>query len=128
MLLLALIEAHDGTGDLAHQIAAVVGRIQIQFQRQLAEQIQRRSRGPVQIEDLIQVGIERGAEGTSGSGFARADFAGEQAGAEGRLFETEESFQHDRYSSSFPSSFFCLSSSTKLMPVGSGSGEAAGLT
>jgi hypothetical protein len=53
VLLLALIEAHDGLGDLAHQIAAVVGRLQIQFLRQLAEQIQRRSRGPVQIEDLI---------------------------------------------------------------------------
>ena len=47
VLLLALIEAHDGVGDLAHQIAAVVGRLQIQFQRQLAEQIQRRARGPV---------------------------------------------------------------------------------
>ena len=32
MLLLALVEMHDGLGDLAHQAAAVVRRLQIQFQ------------------------------------------------------------------------------------------------
>ena len=81
MLLLAPIEAHDGAGDLAHKVAAVVGRFQVQFQRQLAEQIQRRSGGPVQVEDLIQVGIERGGEAAGGGGFTGADFTGEQPGA-----------------------------------------------
>jgi hypothetical protein len=35
----------------------------------------------VQIEDLIQVGIECGGEGAGRGGLAGADFAGEQAGA-----------------------------------------------
>ena len=81
MLLLALVETHDGVGDLAHQVAAVVRRFQIQFQGQLAEQIQSRSGGPVQIEDLIEIGIEAGGEGAGGGGLAGADFAGQQAGA-----------------------------------------------
>src|ERR1035437_6045576 len=49
--------------------------------RQWAEQIQRRSGGPVQVEDLIQVGIERGGEAAGGGGFTGADFTGEQPGA-----------------------------------------------
>ena len=36
MLLLALVQAHDGLGDLAHQIAAPVRRFQIQLRRDLA--------------------------------------------------------------------------------------------
>ena len=36
MLLLALIEAHDGVGDLPDQVAAKVGRLQIQRERDLA--------------------------------------------------------------------------------------------
>ena len=44
VLLLALVETHDGFGDLAHQVAAIVCRLQIQFQGQLAEQIQSRAR------------------------------------------------------------------------------------
>src|SRR5207253_3384 len=84
-------------------------------------------------------------------GFARAHFAGEQTGAmmidqkleprlhlcpglrskqllgvraiaEGRFFETEEGFHHG-YSFS---SFFCLSSSTNLIPVGFGESGATG--
>ena len=101
----------------------------------------------MQIQDLVEVGIECRGEGAGGGGLAGADFAGEQTGAvvigqklepcldlgpglrskqlfaigmvaEGRFLETEESFHHERYSSS---SFLRLSSSTKLMPVGSGS-------
>jgi hypothetical protein len=53
MLLLALVEVYDGLGDLADQIAAIVRRLKIQLQRQLAEQIQGRSRGPVQVQNLI---------------------------------------------------------------------------
>ena len=68
-------------GDLAHQVAAVVRRLQVQFQGQLAQQIQSGSGSPVQIQDLIEVGIEAGGEGAGGGGFAGADFAGEQAGA-----------------------------------------------
>ena len=147
MLLLALIEAHDGFGDLAHQVAAVVRRDQVQFQGQLAQQVESRSRGPVQVQDLIEIGIEAGGEGARRGGFAGAHFAGEQAGAvmidqeleprldlgpglgskqllgigavaEGRFLETEEGFYHGTDSSS--SSFWSWSSSTKLMPVGSG--------
>ena len=43
MLLLALVQTHDGFGDLAHQVAAEVRRFQIQFQRNLAQQVQRRA-------------------------------------------------------------------------------------
>ena len=109
----------------------------------------------MQIQDLVEVGIESGGEGAGGGGLAGADFAGEQTGAvmldqkleprldlsaglrreqlfaigmvaERRFLETEESFHHERYSSS--SFFFWLSSSTKLMPVGSGSAAAERFT
>ena len=148
VLLFALVEIHDGGGDLAHQVAAVVRRFEVEFQGQLAEQIQSGPGSPVQIQDLVEVGIESGGEGAGGGGLAGADFAGEQTGAvvigqklepclglgaglrreqlfaigmvaERRFLETEESFHHERYSSS--SFFLRLSSSTKLMPVGSGS-------
>ena len=108
----------------------------------------------MQIQDLVEVGIESGGEGAGGGGLAGADFAGEQTGAvmigqkleprldlgaglrseqllaigmvaERRFLETEESFHHERYSSS---SFLRLSSSTKLMPVGSGSAAAERFT
>jgi hypothetical protein len=35
----------------------------------------------VQIQDLIKVGIEAGAEGAGRGRFARADLAGQQSGA-----------------------------------------------
>ena len=102
----------------------------------------------MQIQDLIEIGIESGGEGAGGGGLAGADFAGEQTGAvmidqkleprldlspglrseqllgigavaEGSFLETEESFHHGDYS--FSSFFLRWSSSTKLMPVGSGS-------
>ena len=41
VLLLALIEAHDGVGDLARQIAAVVRRDQVKGQGELAQQVER---------------------------------------------------------------------------------------
>ena len=37
MLLFAQVEMHDGFGDLAHQVAAVVRRLQTQFQGDLTE-------------------------------------------------------------------------------------------
>jgi hypothetical protein len=40
VLFFALVQAHDGFRDLAHQIDAVVGRFQVQFERQLTEQVQ----------------------------------------------------------------------------------------
>ncbi len=43
MLLLALVQTHDGIGDLAHQVAAEVRRFQVQFQGDLAKQVQRRA-------------------------------------------------------------------------------------
>ena len=77
----------------------------------------------MQVQDLIEIGIEGGGEGAGGGGLAGADFAGEQTGAvmidqklqprldlipglrreqllgigavaEGRFLETEESFHH----------------------------------
>ena len=123
VLLLALIETHDGFGDLAHQVAPVVRRDQVQFQRELPQQVESRPAGPVQVQDLIEIGIEAGGEGARGGGFAGAHFAGEQAGAvmidqelkprlhlgpglrgkqllgvgavaEGRFLEAEEGFYH----------------------------------
>src|SRR5260370_19379579 len=49
---------------------------------------------------------------------------GIRAIAERGFLKAEESFHHDGYSFLC----FCLSSSTKLMPVGSGSGEAVRFT
>src|SRR5215831_19102450 len=152
MLLFALIEMHDGFGYLAHEIAAVMRWLEIQLEGQLAEQIQSRSRRPVQIQDLIEVGIEAGAESAGRGGFAGAYFAGQQPGAmmihqelethldlvpglrseqllgigivaEGSFLEPEEGFYHGGSSSSF----FFMSRSTKLMPVGSGSAALDGL-
>src|SRR5579864_6016512 len=101
----------------------------------------------MQVQDLIEVGIEAGGEGAGRGRFTGAHFAGEQAGAvmidqelepcfdlvpslrskqllgigavaEGSFLETEEGFYHGGSSSSF-----CLmSKSTKLMPVGSDGG------
>ena len=81
VLLLALIETHDGFRDLAHQVAPVVCRNQVQFQRQLPQQVESRSTGPVQVQHLIEIGIEAGSEGARRGGFAGAYFAGEQTGA-----------------------------------------------
>src|SRR5207249_6285918 len=110
---------------------------------QWEEQVECRDGSPVRIQGLIKVGIERGGKAAGGGRFTGADFPGEQADAvmlgqklqsrlglipglrrkqlfgigavaERRFLEAEESFHHDGYS------FFgfCLSSSTKLMPVG----------
>ena len=37
----------------------------------------------MQIEDLVEVGIQLGSEGACGGGLAGADFAGEQTGEVG---------------------------------------------
>src|SRR5258708_27798192 len=147
MLLFALVKIHDGGGDLAHQISAVVRWLEVELQGQLAKEIQSGAGSPMDIQDLIEAGIESGGEGAGGGGLACADFAGEQTGAvmigqklesrfglgvglrreqlfavgiiaERHFLEAEESFHHERHSLS---SFFRLSSSTKLMPVGSNS-------
>jgi hypothetical protein len=62
MLLFALVQAHDGAGNLTHQVAAKVRRLQVQFQGDLAQQVQRRARGEVYVEDLVQAAVERGGE------------------------------------------------------------------
>ena len=36
MLFFALVQTHDGLGDLAHQVTAKVRRLQVQFERDLA--------------------------------------------------------------------------------------------
>src|ERR1700683_2384518 len=128
MLLFALIQAHDGAGNLAHQVAAEVRRLQVQFQGDLAQQIQRRARGEVYVEDLVQAAIERGGKHARGGGLARAHFAGDQTYAvmlcqelqprfdlipslggeelfgvgavgKGRLLEAEKGFPHGYFSS-----------------------------
>src|SRR5580704_1182276 len=128
MLLLALVQAHDGIGNLAYQIAAEVRRRQVQFERDLAEQVQCRARGKVHVENLVQAGVERGGEHARGGGLASAHFAGDQAHAmmlrqklqscldlipglrgeelfgvrairERRFLETEKGFPHDYFSS-----------------------------
>src|SRR5919109_794360 len=78
MLLLALIQTHDGLGDLTDQIPAATRRLEVQFARQLPQQIQAGAGGPVQVEDLVQTGIERAAEGAGGSGFSGSHFSGQQ--------------------------------------------------
>ena len=47
VLFFALVEIHDGGGDLAHQVAAVVGRFEVELQCQLAEEIQSGTGSPV---------------------------------------------------------------------------------
>jgi hypothetical protein len=81
MLLFTLVQAHDGIGNLAHQVAAEVRRRQVQFQRDLAEQVQCRARGEVHVENLVEAGVERGGEHARGGGLASAHFAGDQAHA-----------------------------------------------
>src|SRR5579864_4188680 len=152
MLLLVFVQMHDGFRDLANEIAAIVSRFEIQLQGQLAEQIQGRSRGPVQIQDLIQVGIQARGKGARRGRFTRSHLAGQQAGpvmigqelkarfdllpglrckqllaigvvTEGVLFETEVGLYHGG-----SSSLFCFTSrSTKLIPVGSPWALSAGL-
>jgi hypothetical protein len=53
MLLFALIQAHDGVGNLAHQVATEVRRLEVQRQCDLAQQIERRAGSEVDIEDLL---------------------------------------------------------------------------
>ena len=128
MLLFALVQAHDGAGNLAYQVAAEVCRLQVQLQGDLAQQVQRRTRGEVHVEDLVKAGVERGCEHARGGGFAGAHFAGDQTDAvmlgqkvqprldlipglggeqlfgvgavgEGRFLEAEKGFPHGYFSS-----------------------------
>src|SRR5205823_11097475 len=78
MLLFALVQAHNGAGNLAHQVATEVRRLQVQFQGDLAQQVQRRARGKVHVEDLVEAWIERSGEHARGGGLACAHFAGDQ--------------------------------------------------
>ena len=81
VLFFALVEIHDGGGYLAHQVPSVVRRFEVEFESQLAEQIQSGPGSPMEIQDLVKAGIESGDESAGSSGLAGADFAGEQAGA-----------------------------------------------
>ena len=55
MLLLAGVEANDSVSDLPHQVAAKVRRLQVQRQRDLTQQVQRRAGGEVDIKHLISL-------------------------------------------------------------------------
>ena len=81
MLLFGFVQTNDGFGDLINQIAFEVSRLQIQIPRQLSQQIQSRAGRPVQVDDLVQVGIQAGQPDSGGGGFARAGLAGEKTGA-----------------------------------------------
>src|ERR1700674_2881474 len=69
------------TGNLAYQVAAEVRRLQVQFQGDLTQQVQRRARGEVHVEDFVQAGVERGGEHARSGGLACAHFAGDQTHA-----------------------------------------------
>jgi hypothetical protein len=79
MLLLALIQAYHSLGNLAHQVAPRTGGRQVQFQRDLTHQVERRAGGEVYIEDLVLIGRQGAGEDARGGGLARADFAGQQS-------------------------------------------------
>ena len=57
MLLLTLVEPHDGLGNLPHQITAKVRWFQIERQGDLTEQVQRGAGGEVDIEPLNKLGL-----------------------------------------------------------------------
>src|SRR3974390_3232936 len=80
MLFLVLVQTHDGFGDLPYQITAAASRFEVQFTRQLPQKIRARSETPVQVEDLVQAGVEGSGEGAGGGGFSGSDFAGQQTG------------------------------------------------
>src|ERR1700733_8476616 len=129
-----------------------MSRLQIQLPSQLTEQIQGRSRGPVQIQDLIQVGMQSSGKGARRCRFTGADLAGQQTGtmmiyeelktgvdlipgfgseqlpgvrmiAKRSFFETEEGIYHGDYSRLL----LFTSRSTRLIPVGAGGAGRAGL-
>jgi hypothetical protein len=81
MLLFALVEPDDRLRDLARQIAAHMSGLEIEFQRDLPQQVQGRTGGPVPVENFVKVGVEAGSEGAGRGGFAGADFTGEQSDA-----------------------------------------------
>ena len=56
------------------EIAAIVSRLQIQIARQLTQQIQGRSGGPVQIDHFVQIGIQLRQRRACRRGFSRSDF------------------------------------------------------
>src|SRR4029077_17397862 len=78
VLLFALVQTHDGFGDLADQISAIVRWFEIQLQRELPQQIQGGARSPVQVEDLVEAGVESGGEGAGRGGLTGTDFSGQQ--------------------------------------------------
>ena len=89
MLLLALVEPHDGIGDLPHQVATRVRRLQVQPQSDLPQQIQSRACREVNIENLEQARVQRIREQARGGGLTRAHLTGEQT----RAGMTREEFE-----------------------------------
>ena len=81
VLLFGFVESDDGFGDLIDEIALEVRGFETQIAGQLAEQIQRRTGGPVQIDRLVEVGIQTGQPGSGGRRLARSSFSGQQARA-----------------------------------------------
>src|SRR5437899_8915375 len=81
MLLLTLIQVHDGAGDLPDQVAAKMCRLQIESESDLAQQIQGRAGGEVHIEHLVKVRVQRGRKDSRRGGLTGANLAGEQSHA-----------------------------------------------
>jgi len=79
VLFFRLMEANDGLRDLVHQVGTAVGRFEVEAAGDEAQQVQGRARGPVDVDEFVQIGMESAEDGTDGGGLARADLAGDQA-------------------------------------------------
>ena len=64
-----------------YQVGAAVSRLQIQLASEQGQQVQEGAGRPVQIKDLVQIGVEVAQQGTGGGGFAGPDLASKQTHA-----------------------------------------------
>src|SRR5919108_6477825 len=81
MQLACFVQTDDSFRDLCGEIATVMGRLQIEAVGDLTKKVERRTRGPVQINHLEETRIQTGQPGSGGGGLAGADFAGEKTRA-----------------------------------------------
>ena len=63
MLFFALVQTHDGIGNLAHQVAAEVGRLQVQFQGDLAQQLKAAGVSQPLFDDTARQGLYQATKG-----------------------------------------------------------------
>jgi len=72
------VQTDDRLRDLSGEIAAVMRRFQIQTTGNLAQQVQRRTRRPVQVDHLKEARVQSGKPVPGGRGFTGTDLAGQQ--------------------------------------------------